>query len=125
MTDGDPPLQPRHAGPLADQLQLPYAERPAVMKMNIDQGAMSLGQAENAVEMAYRIAVHSRRVDPSDGIDAFVEGPAHQLGRSRLAQDPVLRERDQLYVDPAVQAPDPLAHGLDAAQTELGSDVHM
>ena len=117
------PPSPALARPLGDQLELPDAERAAVVQVDVDAGAVALGEAEDDVEVPHRVAVHAGRVDPADRLDARLQRLLEQFRGAGVGQHPVLRERHLLHRDPAVEPLDGRAHRLDAAQPDLGVDV--
>ena len=70
MADRDPAGEAQRRGPLRDQAQLPGPERPRIVQVNIDADAAPLGEAEDDIEMPFRIAVDARRVEAADEVGA-------------------------------------------------------
>ncbi len=123
MADRDPSLQAECDGALADQAELPGAERAAVVQVDVDHRAVGAGQPEHDVQVPHGVAVDPGRVDPADHLDAVGECLLEQLGGAGLAQDAVLRERHLLDVDPSAHPLDRLADRGHTGEAELGRDV--
>ncbi|WP_165959477.1 hypothetical protein [Nonomuraea longispora] len=70
---------------------------------------------------APRQPVDAGRVDAADRLDAALQRLFEQLGGARVGQHAVLREGDLTHVDRGTGGR--LAHGLHAAQPDLGVDV--
>ena len=64
--------------------------------MDVDGRAVPLGQAEDHVQMAHRVAVATGRVDPADHLDPTGEGLVEELLGAGVRQDAVLGERHLL-----------------------------
>ena len=68
--------------------------------MDVDPGAVPVGQPEHRVQVPDRVPVGSGRVDAADDLDAVPEGLLEQVRRAGAGQDAVLRERNLLDGDP-------------------------
>lgn len=67
---GDHAGHAERTGPFDDEAELPAPERPTVVEVQVDAAAVSLGDAEDQIEVTYGIAVETRRVDPADQVGA-------------------------------------------------------
>jgi hypothetical protein len=93
--------------------------------MDVDARPVSRGEIEDDVQMPDRVAVHAGGIDAADRLDSLPERLLEQLGGARVAQQPVLRERDLLHRDAPVEPLHRGAHRLDAAQPDLRIDVRV
>ena len=78
VADRDAPARPSAARPGRDLAQLEAAERAGVVQVDVDAGAVPLGEAEDDVEMALDVAVDAGGVEPADEVGAEPE----RLGRA-------------------------------------------
>ncbi len=119
----DPATQPGEPSPFRDELQLPDAERAAVVQMDVDAGAVALGEAEHHVEVPYGVAVDASRIEPADHLDPVLQGRFEQFRRPGVRDQPALREGHLLHGDPPTETLGGRSHGLHAPQPDLGIDV--
>src|SRR5207249_5042597 len=101
--DRDAAAESGRPGPFDDQLELPGAERSAVMQMDVDPGAMPFRKREHDVQMPYGIAIGAGRVDPADHLHAAPESLVEQVGGTRIGEHAVLREGHLLDGYPAAK----------------------
>ena len=118
-----PAAQSGRLGPFDDQLELPGPERSAVMQVDADPGAVPFRQREHDVQMPYRIAIGSGRVDPADHLDAVPQSLVEQFGGARIGEYAVLREGHLLDGDPAAKALLGRPHRLHPGQPVVGDHV--
>ena len=96
MTDRDLAAKARRLGASCDFLDFRDALQAAVMQMNVDADAMSLGDAEDDVKMSRDVTVMACGIKPADQIGAGPNGFLEQVGRSGRCQDTALGKRDDL-----------------------------
>lgn len=68
------------------------------MQVNVDRHLEAIGQAEDEVEVPHRVAIQRARVDAAHHVGARCERIGQHLGRAGLAQQPGLREGDDLHL---------------------------
>ena len=93
------------------------------MQVDVDARAVPLGQAEDDVEVAHRVAVHAGRVDPADHRDPACQGLVEELLGAGVGQDAVLWERHLLDAHPVREPGCRLVDRLDPTQPDDRVDV--
>ncbi len=79
MRDGDLVGQPGGLGAVADEVELERAEVVAVVQVEVDAAAVPLGDGEERVELADRVAVDAGRVESADVLDTLLGCLVEQL----------------------------------------------
>lgn len=123
VADRDAAAESGRPGPFDDQLELPGAERSAVMQVDVDPGAVPFRQREHHVQMPDRIAIGSGRVDPADHLDAVPQSLVEQFGGARIGEHAVLREGHLLDGDPAAETLPGRPHRPHPGQPVVGDHV--
>lgn len=125
VAEHDAPLHAVRPGAPTDLAQAEGTQMIGLVQMDVDRPAETLGQPEDQIQMALRVAVDRGGVEAADDVGTQAQRLLHQLGRVGPAEQSPLRERDDLDVDDPGQ---PLAageHALDAAHADLRVDVDM
>ena len=88
MADGHHALHAERKRSIRDRAKRLAAGRPFFMKMDVDGGAVSLGEIENDVQVTLAIAVKGRGVETADDVGALTHGRIQQIGGAAGGQDP-------------------------------------
>lgn len=93
-------LEAERTGPLDHQTEFPATERTPIVQVNVDAASVTLGDAEDAIQMGDRVTIEPSRVDTTDHRRTSTDRSIQQISRSRCDQETALRKRDDLDVDP-------------------------
>src|SRR5690348_2642199 len=125
MADGD--LSGKTGGLRArgDGEQLDDPAFAAIMQVDIEADASLLGDAEDRTEVTIEVAIDTYGIEAAQKIGAFGDGSIEEVGRAGRAQDPALREGDDLDRDEIAETLANLQDLVEIAQPELVVDIDM
>ncbi len=96
MAHRDLALHAQRLGALQDQLERERAHGAGLVQMDVERALVPVGNAEEHIERAHRVAVDRAGVEAAEHIRALRKRLAQQFGRARPAQQARLRKRDDL-----------------------------
>ena len=91
--------------------------------VDVDGHAIPLREAEHDVEVAHGVAVERARVDAADDVGAGAQRVLEHLRRALLAEQPGLREGDDLHLRPVAVRLARGEHGLQPLQPGVDVDL--
>ena len=84
MADDNLVLEATRLRKVGDALDRPQAELAPVVEVDVDAAIEALGEAEDDVQVALRIAVDAGGVEAADEIRTLAEGFGEQVGNGQL-----------------------------------------
>ncbi len=110
---------------VADQVHFVEAEFTRLMQVNIDLCALAVGDVEDLVEMAFRVAIDRAGIDTTDDARALVDRGFHQFGTAGIDQHAGLRECNQFEADRILHLLPRGQHAMDIVELVEGRDIDM
>ncbi|MEH3065638.1 MAG: hypothetical protein PGN33_23905 [Methylobacterium radiotolerans] len=101
--------------------------RAALVEMDVDAPPVPLGQGEDDVQVTVAVSVDADGIEAADEVRAHPQGRVQVVGDRRAAQDPALREGDDLDLQavgparPQVEDLGEVVEPRDVVDVDMGS----
>ncbi len=99
--------------------------RPPLVKVDVDRGAVPLGEAEYDVQVPFAIAVERGWIETPDDVGALAHGRVQEVGGAGCGEDAALREGDDLDAEALALELAQLEHGVEVGEPRDRIDVHV
>lgn len=111
------------ADPVEDEAEREGPELALLVEMQVEAGLVAFGQAEDDVQVLDRIAIEAAGVDAAHQIRAAGERVGQQVGGAAVADDPGLREGDDLDRRPVLVRFARGEHAMEAVEAGFRVDL--